>query len=349
MSLTQDISAVAILNFNGSELLKKYIPSIVQNTPSIIKLFVIDNGSTDDSIEILEQFPEIKTIRLEKNVGFAGGYNQGLKRIESKYIALLNSDILIKEDWLSPLIKFMEENPKVGACQPKILSLNQPDYFEYAGAAGGYIDYLGYPFCRGRIFDKVEEDKGQYNRQQRVFWASGAAMVVRADVFEKAGGFDTDFFAHMEEIDLCWRIQRLGYDIYCLPDNRVYHLGGGTLNYGSPGKTYLNFRNNLIMLVKNLPSNQILKVLLMRMILDGFAGMNFILKGKFKHFLSILKAHFAFYSSLGKTFKQRKLFIQNNIKGEKEGEIYGVLQSSIVSEYFIKKKDTYENVENNIR
>ncbi len=349
MDLEKDVASIVILNFNGAELLKKYIPSIIQNTPSNINIYVIDNGSTDDSIHVLKQFPEIKVIALDKNLGFAEGYNQGLKSIRSKYIALLNSDILVKEDWLSPLVNFMEKNPKVGTCQPKILSLNQPELFEYAGAAGGFIDYMGYPFCRGRIFDEVESDVGQYNARQRTFWASGAAMVVRSDVFEESGGFDADFFAHMEEIDLCWRIQRLGYEIYCMPEKSVYHLGGGTLNYGSPGKTYLNFRNNLIMLLKNLPANQVFKVIIMRMILDGFAGLSFILKGQFRHFFAILKAHFTFYSTIGRTLKKRRRFIDKNLKNGLEGDIHGILQKSIVWQYFIKKKNKYSELEKNIR
>lgn len=345
------VAAVAILNFNGSKLLGEYLPPLLANTPAETEIYVIDNGSTDDSLELLVRFsPRVKVIRLSKNSGFADGYNQGLKSVKAKYIALMNSDVLIGQDWLSPIIHFMEADERVGVCQPKILSARKPAYFEYAGAAGGFIDSFGYPFCRGRIFSHIEEDTGQYDTALQIFWASGAAFVIRSDLFHLLGGFDGDFFAHMEEIDLCWRVQRLGYKIYCFPESKVYHLGGGTLTYGSPGKTYLNFRNGLSTLLKNLPARQLAFRLLIRMGMDGAAGLQFLLQGHFSHFVAILKAHFSFYNHLSRNIRKRKeLEKLYKVYAGATPTVYGIFRGSIVWAYFIRKRSSFNEIKRNIK
>lgn len=283
---------IAILNWNGVDHLKKYLGSMKDSCSSDFELCVIDNASTDHSVEFLKnEFPECRVIQLQENHGFAEGYNQGLKDITTPYIAIVNSDVMATKKWLDPIIDILDQDPLVSAVQPKILSDTNKDSFEYAGAAGGYIDQYGYPFCRGRVFDHCENDEGQYDSEQEIFWSTGAAMVVRNDVFKITGGFDGDFFAHMEEIDLCWRMKQLGYKIMVAPKATVYHLGGGTLNYESPNKTFLNFRNNWWMLLKNLDKNQRFKVFSVRIFLDiAFLGLNLI-KGKFDHAKSIVKAH----------------------------------------------------------
>lgn len=345
------VAAIVILNYNGSKLLTDYLPPLIENTPFGIDIYVIDNGSNDNSLEILSRFSQkVKVISLSENLGFAEGYNRGLKSVRAKYFALINSDILVKDDWLSPIINAMETEEKIGVCQPKILSVKAPDHFEYAGAAGGFIDHWGYPFCRGRLFTHVEMDQGQYNTNLQVFWASGAAFVIRSDIFQLLKGFDGDFFAHMEEIDLCWRVQRLGYKIYCLPLNKVFHLGGGTLTYGNPEKTYLNFRNSLSMMLKNLPQHQIVFRLFIRMVLDGIAGIKFLSQGQFLHFIAVIRAHFSFYSLLAKNLQKRqalKKFYKTYTCSAQS--IYGIFQGSIIWHFFIRKKSSFDEIKENIR
>lgn len=306
--MTQNVSlAVVILNYNGAALLCEYLPSVLRYTPSQVRIIVADNGSEDRSLEVLQnRFPEAEVIRLQRNNGFAQGYNLALRQVKADYYVLLNSDVEVTPQWIEPLVAAAERDPQIFACQPKIRSKRDPQYFEYAGAAGGMIDALGYPFCRGRLFHTVEKDEGQYNLPTSVFWASGACMLVRADLFHELGGFDGDFFAHMEEIDLCWRAKNAGYRIVYCPESTVYHLGGGTLAYHNPQKTYLNFRNSLITLIKNEAPDRLWLTLFVRMCLDGIAGIGFLLQGEQKHFWAVLRSHFYLYAHAGQLKRKRK-------------------------------------------
>ncbi len=282
--------AIVILNWNGKKLLEKYLPSVVKYS-SDYDIYVADNGSTDDSIEFLQKyFPTVKIISLDKNYGFTGGYNRALFQIESDYFVLLNDDVQVTNDWISPIVNLMESDDKIAVCQPKLLSYADKQKFEYAGAAGGYIDYLGYPFCAGRIFEHLEKDEGQYNQTREVFWASGAAMFVKSVVFKQLGGLDERFFAHMEEIDFCWRVKNNGYKVMYCPDSKVYHYGGATLNKKQPKKTYLNFRNNLLLLYKNLPENQLQDVFRKRKYLDLLASFIFLLTSSKSESKAVLDA-----------------------------------------------------------
>ena len=285
--------AVIILNWNGEKLLREFLPSVVANTDtSIADVIVADNGSTDGSRELLrKEFPQVKLLEFDENLGFAGGYNRALRETGYRYTLLLNSDVETPAGWLTPLHNFMEAHPDAAACQPKILSYKQKENFEYAGAAGGFIDRNGYPYCRGRIFDTVEDDNGQYDIPVEVFWATGAALMVRTDLYEKAGGLDERFFAHMEEIDLCWRLLLMGHTLWCVPASHVYHLGGGSLPAANPRKTYLNFRNNLLLLHKNLPAADLRGALLRRRLLDTVAWAKFILTLDLPNASAILRAH----------------------------------------------------------
>lgn len=285
--------AVIILNWNGEKLLREFLPSVVANTDtSIADVIVADNGSTDGSRELLRKdFPQVKLLEFDENLGFAGGYNRALRETGYRYTLLLNSDVETPAGWLTPLHDFMEAHPDAAACQPKILSYKQKEKFEYAGAAGGFIDRNGYPYCRGRIFDTVEDDNGQYDTPVEVFWATGAALMVRTDLYEKAGGLDERFFAHMEEIDLCWRLLLMGHTLWCVPASHVYHLGGGSLPAANPRKTYLNFRNNLLLLHKNLPAADLRGALLRRRLLDTVAWAKFILTLDLPNASAILRAH----------------------------------------------------------
>lgn len=285
--------AVIILNWNGEKLLREFLPSVIATTdPTIADVIVADNGSTDSSVELLRnEFPQVKVLEFTENYGFAEGYNRAIKETNYPYTILLNSDVATTEGWVNPLYDYMEANPNVGACQPKIRAYTNKSHFEYAGAAGGFIDRNGYPYCRGRIFDSVEEDKGQYDEIIPIFWATGAALMVRSELYIKVGGLDKEFFAHMEEIDLCWRILLEGKEIVAVPQSTVYHLGGGSLPASNPRKTYLNFRNNLLMLHKNLPDSTRSKKLFVRRLLDTIAWAKFMATFDFKNANAILKAH----------------------------------------------------------
>lgn len=274
--------SVVILNWNGAEMLRRYLPSVVEYTPTTeCEVVVADNGSTDESLSVLaEEFPTVRTIVLDKNYGFAEGYNKAIAQIDSEFVVLLNSDVEVTPQWLTPILNYMETHPEVASVQPKIRSWLHRDTFEHAGAAGGYLDILGYPFCRGRLLNYVEQDKGQYDSIANVLWTSGACMCVRTRIYKEAGGLDGEFFAHMEEIDLCWRLNCRGYRLVCLPDSIVYHLGGGALAYENPRKTYLNFRNNLLMIYKNLPANRLWWVLAVRFVLDYVAALQLLITGK---------------------------------------------------------------------
>lgn len=294
-TMNRPLTAVIILNWNGASLLKEFLPSVIAGTdPTDATVIVADNGSTDDSRHILEkEFPDVRTILLDKNYGFAEGYNRTIDLVadEFRYVVLLNSDVAVEPGWIVALNSFMEEHPEAGACQPKILSYNNREYFEYAGASGGFIDRNGYPFCRGRIFSTCEKDEGQYDQPVQIFWASGAALMVRSSLYKKAGGLDADFFAHMEEIDLCWRIHLAGQQIWAVPQSVVFHLGGGSLPAENPKKTYLNFRNNLLLLHKNLPDATRNKKLFRRRMLDTLAWLKFMLTLDLKNANAVLRAH----------------------------------------------------------
>lgn len=288
--------AVVILNWNGEKMLAKYLPTLLQHLQESVEVYVADNASTDGSVALLkEKFPTVKRILLDKNWGFAEGYNQALRQINATYYILLNSDIEVSSGWLSPLITWMDAHPETAACQPKLLSIRQRDYFEYAGACGGFIDKYGYPFCRGRVFDVVEKDEGQYDEVCPILWATGACLMIRATDYWKVGGLDGRFFAHNEEIDLCWRLRAMGREIYCVPESKVYHVGGGTLPKNNPMKTYLNFRNNLTMLYKNLEADELQHVMRVRWWLDYVAAFKMlILDGHWGDFKAVFKARKAF-------------------------------------------------------
>ena len=284
--------AIVILNWNGREMLSRYLPSVLASAGADgVGVYVADNGSTDDSVAMLRRdFQQVHLILLKENHGFAEGYNLALQQVDAEYVVLLNSDVEVNEGWLSPLLAYMDAHSEVAACQPKIRSLRQPNSFEYAGAAGGYIDRYGYPYCRGRIMDKVEEDRGQYDSVAPVFWATGAALFIRLQDYREVGGLDGQFFAHMEEIDLCWRLRARGRGVVCVPDSVVYHLGGATLQKESPRKTFLNFRNNLLMLYKNLPEAELKPVMRVRTCLDYIAALKYLLTGQVAHARAVLQA-----------------------------------------------------------
>ena len=334
--------AVVILNWNGEKLLKTFLPDVVRNSEfEGAEVYVADNHSSDGSIEyIRKEFPSVKLVLLDKNYGFAGGYNKALRQIDAEYFLLLNSDVAPGKDWLPPLVRMMEENSDVAACVPKIKSYKEPELFEYAGAAGGFIDKYGFPYCRGRLFDVLEKDEGQYDDPMSVFWGSGAALLIRSGIYLNSGGLDEDFFAHMEEIDLCWRVKNRGYRIMSVPQSEVFHLGGGTLHQQNSHKTYLNFRNNLFMLVKNLSRKRFKRRILFRMILDGIAAAHFLLKGEFGFFGAVAKAHFSFYKGLRSTLKKRKELMPL-VKKDWHDEIFN---GSLVWHFFFKKQRTFKEL-----
>lgn len=336
-------TAVVILNWNGLDLLQKYLPVFEANSSSEdTSVWVADNGSTDGSAGWMQKnHPAINIIELDRNWGFADGYNRALEQIDALYYVIVNSDIRVTPGWLGPMISHLDNNPHTAACQPKILSEKDHSMFEYAGAAGGYIDRFGYPFCRGRIQHHLEKDIGQYNTPRQIFWSSGACMVIRSDVWKKAGGFDGDFFAHMEEIDLCWRINTAGYKIMAIPNSVVYHIGGGTLGYGSPHKVYLNFRNSLFMLHKNLPAEIMHKRIFIRMVLDGVAATMFLFTFRFRNFREIIRAHSDYRRERETLDKKRKQLGSN-------GEIYKhlpFLNKSIIAGFYIRRKRLFTDYE----
>lgn len=340
MGLVNCETAVVILNWNGSFYLERFLPYHVKYDGNA-SIVVADNNSADDSVAFVRrEYPGVHVIENEHNYGFARGYNEALGKIDARYFIIINSDVEVTEGWIEPLVSFMDKNPEAGACQPKILDFNRRGHFEYAGASGGYIDKFGFPFCRGRIFDHTEPDLHQYDDVREIFWATGACMVVRADVFRKAGGFDSDFFAHMEEIDLCWRIRRLGYTIFAVPSSSVYHIGGGTLHKSNPRKTYLNFRNNLAMLIKNSGRNLILTIT-GKLLFDGLAGLSFLLRGNPRDCLAVVKAHFYIYFRLRKILNKRKHL--KALTGK--DQLKGIYPKSIVGQYFLKKKKKFSQLE----
>ena len=326
--------AVVILNWNGAKLLEQFLPSVVAFSEEAT-IYVADNASTDASIQVIQtRFPSVKIIQNSGNFGFAKGYNEALQLVEEPFYALVNSDIEVTENWLVPIIEMFENESETAIIQPKILDFKKKTHFEYAGAAGGFIDKFGYPFCRGRIFETIEADKNQYDDEIPIFWASGACFFIRKEVFRKLNGFDPDFFAHQEEIDLCWRAFNLGFQTKFTYKSTVYHVGGATLQQSNPKKTFLNFRNSLLMLVKNLPKNQLFPILFIRLCLDGLAGIQFLVKGNFSHFFAIIKAHFAFYSIGYQFYKKRTTHQRSNYFKIK----------SIVYRYFIKNGKVFEAI-----
>ena len=335
-------TAVVILNWNGEKFLKQFLPSVVNYTDlSVNEIVVADNGSTDNSIQLLKnEFPEVKTILLDNNYGFAGGYNKALAQIEAEYFLLLNSDVEVTQGWLDTLIEYMDEHRIVAACQPKVRAFYNKEYFEHAGASGGFIDKYGFPFCRGRVFSTVEKDVGQYDGVSEIFWATGACMLIRSEVFRKMGGFDDLFFAHMEEIDLCWRINSRGFKIVCLPQSVVYHVGGGTLNAENPRKTYLNFRNNLLLLYKNLSQSELNSTLLARTFFDYMAAFQLLVSGKPYNALAVLQARRDFRKMKTDFDKKRN----ENILYATCSACQNILKRSIVFEYFLKRKRNYDQL-----
>lgn len=325
--------AVVILNWNGKQLLEKFLPSVVKFSKEAT-IYVIDNNSEDESATYLNgHYKNIKVIKNKENFGFAKGYNVGLKSIDDEIYVLLNSDVEVTKNWLQPIINIFENEPNTAIVQPKILDYKRKGFFEYAGAAGGFIDKFGYPFCRGRIFETIEKDYGQYNYEQQIFWASGACFFIRKKVFDDLKGFDEDFFAHQEEIDLCWRAFNHNLDLKYCSKSAIYHVGGATLETSNPKKTFLNFRNSLFMLTKNIPKSQLFFILFSRMILDGFAGIQFLIHGKFNHFLAILKAHFSFYVMF------RKMYAKRDSQQRKDY----FKTKSIVFKYFLKNGKVFDS------
>jgi GT2 family glycosyltransferase len=327
--------AVVILNWNGISLFSQFLPSVLTHSREEgVTIYVADNGSTDGSVDFLRKnFPSVCLISLDRNYGFAGGYNRALKQIQADYYILLNSDVEVTPDWIIPCIKRLEEEPDAAAVQPKIRSFTDRNKFEYAGAAGGFIDYLGFPFCRGRILVELEEDNGQYDQPASLFWATGACMFIRSGLFHASGGFDEDFFAHMEEIDLCWRLKNQGWKIVFEPNSVVFHLGGATLSYQSPEKVFLNFRNSLWMMVKNLPKRQLLSRLIPRMVLDGVAAVHFLLTGEVKAFKSVLRAHRDFYITLPEFLRKRKDLVKL-VRQNRHPEMF---RGSMVYRFYVLK------------
>ena len=304
--------AVVILNWNGRQLLEQFLPSVIKYSQGAT-VYVADNASTDDSVSFATSvYPEVKIIKNKGNYGYAKGYNDALKEVEEDIYVLVNSDVEVTENWLAPALALFDKDAETAIVQPKILDYNKKDYFEYAGAAGGFIDKYGYPFCRGRIFNTIEQDNGQYDDETEIFWASGACFFIRKNIFRELNGFDEDFFAHQEEIDLCWRAFNMNYKVRFCAGSVIYHVGGATLSNTSPKKTYLNFRNSLLMLIKNSPKHQLPFLFFSRLILDGFAGILFIAKGQIKHCLSIVKAHFYVYLNFFKFLNKRQSKQYNN-------------------------------------
>lgn len=333
-------TAVVILNYNGAGMLRRFLPSVIEYSPEA-SIYVADNGSSDESCDVVRnEFPAVKLLVLDHNYGFAEGYNRALAQVDEEYAVLLNSDVEVTRGWLSPMTQFLDSNPEVAACQPKLLSFKQKDFFEYAGAAGGFIDKWGYTFCRGRIFNTVERDSGQYDDTTDVFWATGAALMIRNEVYKNNGGLDGRFFAHMEEIDLCWRLRSRGYRIACVPQSHVYHVGGATLKKENPQKTYLNFRNNLLMIYKNAPDCQLKKIMLFRKVFDNVAALKFLASGDYAAFKAVRKARRDFKAMRSGYDKARA----ENMKLAVTTRIPEVLKSSILYKYYLGFKHTYSSL-----
>ncbi len=326
--------AVVILNYNGKRFLEKFLPNVIENSSDVAEIIVADNASTDDSVTFLKAaYPDIRLIINDFNGGFSTGYNIALRQVEAEYYCLLNSDIEVTPHWIEPVIELMDSDSNIAACQPKILSYYNRDKFEYAGAGGGFIDKYGYPFCRGRVFQHLETDRGQFDDNKEVFWATGACMFVRADVYHQFGGLDDSFFAHMEEIDFCWRVKNMGYKVMYCSQSKIYHIGGGTLPKSSARKTYLNFRNNLSLLMKNLPKGSVFGTISYRIMLDWIAALKFLFEGCLGDFWAVMRAHLSFYRHLPSLKKKRNALVHKHVS-----QIY---QKNIVFKHFLEHKKLY--------
>lgn len=337
--MTEKKISVIILNWNGANMMRRFLPSVVRYSEEA-EVIVADNGSTDESLTMLrEEFPEVIILPFDKNYGFAGGYNKALEKVDTPYTLLLNDDVEVTPHWLKPLLEFMESHPSVAACQPKLLSEKQRDSFEYAGACGGFIDYLGYPYCRGRMMEVVEKDEGQYDAPCSIFWATGAALMVRTPIYKEVGGLDERFFAHMEEIDFCWRLHSRGHQIYCIPQSHVFHVGGGTLNKSNPRKTFLNFRNNLLMLHKNLPTGKLTFVLIMRYFLDNLAALKMFLSGQRDEALAVVRARYEF-NHIRHEFDDIR---QENIHKTVTEHIPEIRKDSILVAFYLRHKRKFSD------
>ena len=333
--------SIVILNWNGQKYLEQFLPFVMASTYSNFRVVVADNASTDDSIPFLRSYyPLVQIIGLKKNFGFAKGYNEALKDVEGEYYVLLNSDVEVMPSWIEPVVEMMEKDPLIGACQPKLLQQQNRGYFEYSGACGGWLDHLGYPFARGRIFDVCEPDKGQYDHAEPIFWASGAAMFVRATLYHELGGLDEFFFAHQEEIDFCWRLQRKGFVVYSCPASVVYHVGGATLPKGNSKKVFLNFRNNLVMMAKNMPAGEAFWKISYRFLLDSISAVKSLMTGEGKYFLAVFRAHWAFLRWLFSSGKKRDRVLKHNVK------LHGYFRNSVVWAHFISGKKTFGEIVN---
>ncbi|MBP5548604.1 MAG: glycosyltransferase family 2 protein [Bacteroidales bacterium] len=331
-------TAIVILNWNGRKMLERFLPSVTAHCPSDAEVVIADNGSTDDSIAFLkEKYPSLRTILLDKNYGFAEGYNKAISQIDAEYYVLLNDDVEVTAGWVDSVVQMMDKNPSAAIVQPKLLMFDQRDTFEYAGGAGGFIDKHGYPFCRGRLFSTLEQDHGQYDDQREIFWASGAAMFVKSSAWKELGGLDGDFFAHMEEIDFCWRARNKGYKVFYCPDSVIYHVGGGTLPKSSPFKTQLNFRNNLAMLYKNLSDKRLYRVLVLRILLDWVAAFSFLLKGNAGEFIAVFKAHREYRRWKPSLKEKRKKIIPHNVSC--------IYPHSILIDYHLKGKKHFSELD----
>jgi hypothetical protein len=328
--------SVVILNWNGKHFLEKFLKGVVQNSPRA-EIVVADNASTDGSLAYLKkEFPEVRLIEFDQNHGFCGGYNRALQQIDSKYFVLLNSDVEVTPGWLDPLIEVVEDDDQIGVVQPKIKLYDRKDYFEYAGAAGGFIDKFGYPFCRGRIFDELEEDKGQYDQSMDIFWATGACFLIRSELYHRFGGLDEHFFAHMEEIDLCWTILNHNYKIKCITNSEVFHIGGGTLPKSNPRKTYLNHRNGLFLMYKNLPRNIRGRIIFQRMLLDALSAILYLFKGRFGDFAALLKSHLHYHRDHGKLEVSDRTIHPKNLPG--------FYDKSVLVDYFLIKRRKFSKL-----
>lgn len=329
--------AVVILNYNGVLFLREFLPPLIRYNSFGYDVIVADNASSDDSLEMLKaEFENVRIIEIHENLGFAGGYNHALEYVDNEYVVLLNSDVEVTEGWLEPMVDFMDQHTNVGACQPKLRSYDQKSHFEYAGACGGFLDYFGFPFCRGRVFSVVEEDRGQYDENKKVFWATGACMLVRNQVYKNMGGLDDRFFAHMEEIDLCWRINAAGLSIFCIPQSLVYHVGGGTLATNSPRKVYLNFRNSLLMLYKNLENDDFKQKYRARLFFDFLAIINFTVTLQWKLITTVFKAHIDF-KKMSIEYEKMRTEGKTNLLENKAI----TFKKSVVWEFFLKGKTKF--------
>lgn len=333
--------AIVIIHWNHADLLERFLPSVCQSSYDNLEIIVADNASSDHSVAYLkENFPKVRIIQLDKNYGYAGGYNRALKQVEADYFVLLNNDVEVSKHWIEPIVRLFENDKSIGAIQPKLLQYKQKDHFEYAGAAGGFMDTLGYVCCRGRLFESLEKDEGQYNDSREIFWASGACLFVRSEAYFKAGGLDEHFFAHMEEIDLCWRMQLANYKIWYCAESIVYHLGGSTLQQGHPQKTYLNFRNSLLMLLKNMPTKSLWWFIPWRSFLDLLSSIFFLMRAEPKHSWAVHRAHADFFFKLGFWYKLR----DNGLPKKSWKELHGIYPKSLIWAHFMDKKEKFSEL-----